>query len=136
MDWALDLYAAFERHPWLLLSTVGRRALGPNELTWMDFGVRALMETGLNGGEQLDALLTIAGQVRTLAHQTLTLPGGTLGISEENLTSALAEILATQPDRFPGLAAAMKSIAGTENQGLVFGLERILDGLEVLIKRG
>ncbi|MDX6259250.1 MAG: hypothetical protein QOH84_938 [Kribbellaceae bacterium] len=136
MTWALDLYAAFERHPWLLLSTVGRRALGPNELTWMDLGVRALMETGLAGGEQMDALMTIAGQVRTIAHQSLTLPGGTIGISEENLTSALAEILATQPDRFPGLAAAMKSIAGTENQGLVFGLERFLDGLEVLVRRG
>jgi hypothetical protein len=74
--------------------------------------------------------------VRTIAHQSLTLPGGTIGISEENLTSALAEILATQPDRFPGLAAAMKSVAGSENQGLVFGLERFLDGLEVLIKRG
>ncbi|NEA32487.1 TetR/AcrR family transcriptional regulator [Streptomyces sp. SID13031] len=136
MDWALDLYAAFERHPWLLLSTVGRRALGPNELTWMDFGVRALMETGLNGGQQLDALMTIAGQVRTLAHQTLTLTGGTVGMSEENLTSALAEILASQPDRFPGLATAMKSVEGSQNQGLTFGLERFLDGLELLIKRG
>lgn len=27
----------------------------------------------------------------------------------------------------------MTTIAGTENQGLNFGLERILDGLEVLI---
>lgn len=136
MNWALDLYAAFERHPWLLLSTVGRRALGPNELTWMDFGVRALMDTGLSGGQQLDALTTIAGQVRTLSHQTLTLTGGTIGMAEENLTSALREILETQPDRFPGLAAAMKSVEGTENQALPFGLERFLDGLEVLIKRG
>lgn len=136
MDWALDLYATFERHPWLLLSTVGRRALGPNELTWMDRGVRALTDTGLNGGQQLDSVMTIAGHVRTLAQQLLTMPGGTPGLTEDDITSALAEVLATQPERFPGLAVAMQSIDGTQNQGLTFGLERILDGLAVLIKRG
>jgi AcrR family transcriptional regulator len=136
MAWALDLYAAFERHPWLLHSTVGRRALGPNELTWMDRGVRALTDTGLNGGEQLDSIMTIVGHVRTIAQQSLSLPGGTAGLTEESITSALSEVLATQAERFPSLAVAMQSIAGTENQGLTFGLERILDGLEVLIKRG
>jgi AcrR family transcriptional regulator len=136
MAWALDLYAAFEKHPWVLLSTVGRRALGPNELTWMEYGVRALTDTGLNGGQQLDSVMTIVGHVRTVAQQSFTMPGGTTGVTEEHITSALAEVLSTQAERFPGLAAAMQSLDGSENQGLTFGLERILDGLEVLIKRG
>jgi len=136
MAWALDLYAAFEQHPWVLLSTVGRRVLGPNELTWMDRGVRALTDTGLNGGQQLDAVMTIVGHVRTVAQQSLSMPGGTTGVTEEHITTTLIEVLATQAERFPGLAAAMQSIDGTANQGLTFGLERILDGLDVLIKRG
>jgi AcrR family transcriptional regulator len=131
--WAFDLYAAFERHPWLLLSMVGRRALGPNELTWMDRGVQALSETGLNGGEQLDSVLVVSGHVRTIAQQTVTLPGGTTGVTEEHITSALTEVLRTHADRFPGLVAAMQSIDGNQNQGLSFGLDRILDGIELLI---
>ncbi|WP_433002293.1 TetR/AcrR family transcriptional regulator [Kribbella sp. CA-294648] len=134
--WALDLYAAFEKHPWLLLSTVGRRELGPNELTWMDHGIRALTGSGLNGGQQLDAVLTVVGHVRTVAQQSLTMPGGTTGVTEEHITSALSEVLATQAERFPGLAAAMRSVDGHQNKGLTFGLDVILDGLEVLIKRG
>ena len=37
--WAMDLYAGFTRHPWLLQSTIGRRLLGPNELAWMEQGL-------------------------------------------------------------------------------------------------
>jgi AcrR family transcriptional regulator len=131
--WAHDLYAAFEKHPWLLLSTIGRRVLGPNELSWMDRGVQALSDTGLNGGEQLDSVLVVSGQVRTIAHQSLSMPGGTTGVTEEHITTVLTEVLSTQADRFPGLAAAMGSVDGNENQGLAFGLDRILDGLELLI---
>jgi AcrR family transcriptional regulator len=131
--WAYDLYAAFERHPWLLLSTVGRRLLGPNELTWMDRGVQTLAETGLNGGEQLDSLLVVTGHVRTIAQQSLTMPGGTTGVTEEHITATLTDVLSTQAGRFPGLAGAMQSIDGNQNQGLPFGLTRILDGLSLLI---
>jgi hypothetical protein len=45
----------------------------------------------------------------------------------------MAEILTTEAERFPNLAAAMRTAAGGENQGLEFGLDRILDGLELLI---
>jgi AcrR family transcriptional regulator len=131
--WAYDLYAAFERHPWLLLSTVGRRLLGPNELTWMDRGVQALAGTGLNGGEQLDSVLVVTGHVRTIAQQSLTMPGGTTGVTEEHITATLTDVLSTQADRFPGLSGAMQSIDGNQNQGLTFGLTRILDGLSLLI---
>jgi len=131
--WALDLYATFERHPWLLLSMVGRRAIGPNELTWMDRGIQALSASGLNGGEQLDSVLVMTGHVRTIAQQAFTLPGGTTGVTEEHITSALTEVLKTHAERFPGLAAAMQSIDGNQNQGLTFGLDRILDGIGLLI---
>jgi AcrR family transcriptional regulator len=132
--WAMDLYATFEKHPWLLHSTVGRRLLGPNELGWMDLGVQALADTGLTGGEQLDSILVVVGHIRTIAQQSLTTPGGTTGITEDHITAQLTEILSTQADRFPGLAAAMTTLGGSQNQGLTFGLDRILDGLDVLIQ--
>ncbi|WP_433157205.1 TetR/AcrR family transcriptional regulator [Kribbella sp. CA-247076] len=123
--WALDLYAAFAAHPWLLRSTIGRRLLGPNELTWMEHGLAALTDSGLDGGEQFDSILLLSSHVRNLAQQTLD-----TGLTEAHLNQAFAEILATEADRFPSLAAAMRT-AGRQDQGLEFGLDRILDGLEL-----
>jgi AcrR family transcriptional regulator len=133
--WALQLYDGFVQHPWLLTSTVGRRLLGPNELGWMDRGVQALRVTGLNGGEQLDSVLVVTGHVRTIAQQAVSMPGGSEGTDEHLVTSAIIEVLATHADKFPGLAAAMATAGGSQNQGLEFGLNRILDGLEVLISQ-
>jgi AcrR family transcriptional regulator len=126
--WALDLYAAFTKHPWLLQSTIGRRLLGPNELTWMDRGIQALADSGLDGGEQFDSILVLTSHVRNIAQQTIT-----TGLTEEHLNRALADILTTEAARFPSLTAALTTAAGNENQGLEFGLDRILDGLEALI---
>lgn len=126
--WALDLYAAFAKHPWLLQSTIGRRLLGPNELAWMDRGIQALTDSGLDGGEQFDSILVLTSHIRNLAQQTIT-----TGLSEDHINQALAEILSTEAARFPSLVAAMQTAAGSENQGLEFGLDRILDGIELLI---
>ena len=131
--WAMDLYAGFSLHPWLLQSTIGRRLLGPNELAWMEQGLAALGDSGLRGGEQLDSILVITSHVRNIAQQSTTFPGHSVGLTEEEVTQSLAEILTTESTRFPNLAAALRTAAGSENQGLEFGLDRILDGLELLI---
>jgi AcrR family transcriptional regulator len=131
--WAMDLYTGFTRHPWLLQSTIGRRLLGPNELAWMERGVAALGDSGLRGGEQLDSILVITSHVRNIAQQSTTFPGHSVGLTEEEVTRSLAEILSTEAERFPSLTAALRTAAGSENQGLEFGLDRILDGLEQLI---
>jgi AcrR family transcriptional regulator len=132
--WAIDLYDGFTRHPWLLQSTIGRRLLGPNELAWMERGVAALSGTGLSGGEQFDSILVITSHVRNIAQQSTTFPGHTTGLTEEDMQQSFAEILSTEADRFPHLTAAMRTSAGSENQGLEFGLQRILDGLDLLVR--
>jgi AcrR family transcriptional regulator len=132
--WAMDLYEGFTRHPWLLQSTIGRRLLGPNELAWMERGIAALADSGLTGGEQLDSILVITSHVRNIAQQSTTFPGHSVGLTEEEVTRSLAEILSTEAARFPSLTAAMPTAGGNENQGLAFGLDRILDGLDLLIR--
>jgi AcrR family transcriptional regulator len=131
--WAIDLYEGFTKHPWLLQSTIGRRLLGPNELAWIERGLAALTDSGLRGGEQLDSILVITSHVRNIAQQSTTFPGHSIGLTEEEITQSLGEILSTEADRFPNLTAALRTAAGSENQGLEFGLDRILDGLELLI---
>ena len=132
--WAIDLYDGFTQHPWLLQSTIGRRLLGPNELAWMERGIAALTDSGLTGGEQFDSILVITSHVRNIAQQSATFPGHSVGLTEEEITRSLAEILTTEADRFPSLTAAIQTAGGSENQGLQFGLDRILDGLELLIR--
>ncbi|HEY3558358.1 MAG TPA: TetR/AcrR family transcriptional regulator C-terminal domain-containing protein [Kribbella sp.] len=131
--WSMDLYDGFLRHPWLVQSTIGRRLLGPNELAWIERGVGALAGTGLSGGEQLDSILVITSHIRNIVQQSTTFPGLTTGLTEEDMQQSLAGILATEAARFPHLVAAMSTTAGSENQGLEFGLQRILDGLELLV---
>ena len=41
-DWALRLFERFGRHPWALETTVGVRAIGPNEVAWLEQAVAAL----------------------------------------------------------------------------------------------
>ncbi|TDD61857.1 TetR/AcrR family transcriptional regulator [Kribbella antibiotica] len=130
--WSMDLYDGFSRHPWLLLSTVGQRPIGPNEMSWIDRGIRALTGSGLSGSEQLDTIVVLTGHVRTLALQTTTMPGGRAGLTEEALLSSFTAMLTDHADRYPSLATALQT-AEPDNQGLQFGLERILDGLELLI---
>ncbi|HEV8569026.1 MAG TPA: TetR/AcrR family transcriptional regulator [Actinoplanes sp.] len=56
--------------------------------------------------------------------------------SEEQLSAVIATVIAEHGDRFPQLKSAMAEAAATggQNQAFHFGLERILDGLETLIR--
>jgi AcrR family transcriptional regulator len=62
-------------------------------------------------------------------------PGAAAG-SEEQLSAVIATVIAEHGDRFPQLKSAMAEAAATgeQNQAFHFGLERILDGLDALIR--
>lgn len=133
--WARGLLAVLQRHPWLLEATVGPRIMGPNELGWLERAVAALDGTGLDGGERMDAVVVIVGHVRTIAQQSRTAPGPPQRKPEEQLGTVVAELLRTHGDRYPALTAALASASrhGSQDTALEFGLERIFDGLGVLI---
>lgn len=130
--WARALLPGFMTHPWVLEATTGPRIVGPNELAWMESAIAALEGTGLHGGERMDAVVVLAGHVRTIAQQAATSPGGK---PEQQMGAILVELLREHGDRFPAVNAALtESMAsGTQDQALDFGLERILDGVGVLI---
>ncbi|GIE88817.1 TetR/AcrR family transcriptional regulator [Actinoplanes regularis] len=120
--WAERLFALYREHPWALDVTAGNRPVGPNELGWMEVALARLPE-GLSGAERMDLIAVIAGHVRSIVVQ----PG------ESGLLTAFAE----HAERFPAISAALADIAvrGGQDQALSFGLERILDGLEMLISK-
>jgi AcrR family transcriptional regulator len=129
-QWSHRLLAGFRRHPWALEATVGPRPLGPNQKGWVERAVALLAGTGLTGAERLDTVAALAGQVRTIAQQA---PLGEQ--PEQRLVARLMDVLRDHGDRFPALAAALRSTAddGGRDEAFDFGLDRILDGLAVLM---
>ncbi|HEU4425304.1 MAG TPA: TetR/AcrR family transcriptional regulator [Pilimelia sp.] len=130
--WARHLLARFVRHPWALEATVGPRPLGPNELGWMERALALLTETGLSGSERLDTVAVLAGHVRMIAEQAASSRQ-----PENQMTATITEVLRDQGDRFPALAATITAAAtdGGKDQAFEFGLDRILDGLDMLMSR-
>ncbi|GAA0573881.1 TetR/AcrR family transcriptional regulator [Paractinoplanes ferrugineus] len=122
--WATELLSRYLAHAWALEASVGDRPIGPHELGWMEVALKVL-PGALSGGERMDAVATVAGHVRAIASQK----GG-----EAQLIQAMGLVLREHADRFPAVAAAMAD-PGVPDQAFGFGLERILDGLEVLLRR-
>ncbi|MFE9636656.1 TetR/AcrR family transcriptional regulator [Streptomyces sp. NPDC006463] len=141
--WARELLGGFRRHPWMLEATVGVRVMGPRELGWMERALAALDGCGLSGAEAMDAVVLLAGHVRGIAEQERAAgagAGGGAGAGEgpdAQLAVMLGEVMRTHRAEFPALGAALASAAehGGRDQALEFGLERILDGLGLLVAR-
>ncbi|MBB5085113.1 TetR/AcrR family transcriptional regulator C-terminal domain-containing protein [Nonomuraea endophytica] len=131
-EWAHQLWEAWDRHPWLPGATIGERIMGPKEIGWTEVAVAALAETGLNGSEQMDAVLLLSGHVPNT--RSVTSAGTQPWTRQRQLSPALSVMLDQAGDRFPALSAAIASAGPSTPCGSCeFGLQRRLDGLEVLI---
>lgn len=129
--WAHALLAAHMRHPWSIEAVLLPRPLGPNELRWTEAAVALLLDTGLDSAERLDTVVLLIGQVRVIAQQA------SAGTGEDGIVTALTGVLAAHGDRFPALARTLAEGVPVEGRDAAFdfGLDRILDGLEALIRR-
>ena len=126
-EWATALLRAYEGHAWALEASTGRRPIGPHEIAWMERALTVL-PPGLTGAERLDAVATIAGHVRMIAGQS--------GGAESDLAAAMGVILRDHAERYPAVVAAMSDVAarGGADDAFGFGLSRILDGLDCLLR--
>jgi AcrR family transcriptional regulator len=133
-EWAHQLQARWQRHPWLPTITVGHRVMGPKEVGWTESAVAALAGTGLDGADRMDAVFLLSGHIRNT--QSATMAGTQPWTTERTLSPAVTELLHAYGNRFPALIAAAGSAAGASpDNGWRFGLDRILDGLGSLITK-
>ena len=133
-EWARLLSGTWRDHPWIPGATMGRRVMGPNEVGWVEAAVAVLADTGLDGTEQMDSVLLISGHIRNT--QSATMAGTQPWTTERALSPAVTELLHAYGDRFPALIAAAGAAGGaSRDNGWRFGLDRILDGLELLITK-
>jgi AcrR family transcriptional regulator len=141
---AREHWQLIRRHPWLLrVKSWSRPVLGPNVTAQYDYDLRAVDAIGLTDLE-MDAVVTlIAGYVEGVAQSQVdvTQSEQRTGMTDVQWWNRQAPFLEKvfDPRRFP-TAARVGAAAGEEYQAAVdperafaFGLERVLDGIEVLV---
>lgn len=131
-EWAGLLRENWLRHTWLPRATVGDRAMGPREVAWIECPVAVLAEAGLAGPQQMDAVLLLCAHVRNTLTATMS---GTQPWTPGNGSGSLHERLAQRDGDYAAVLTATRSGRSADN-GWRFGLELILDGLEVRVSGG
>jgi AcrR family transcriptional regulator len=136
--------ALFHRHPWLLEVITFRPPMGPGVLAKYDFELRALEGVGLRDVEMDSVLTLVIGYVQSAARVALeaTLVEQRTSLTDEEWWQAQAPLLEEVIDagQFP-IADRVGTAAAIAYGGLwdpdhtfEFGLERVLDGIGVLIE--
>jgi AcrR family transcriptional regulator len=138
--WARGLRDAYRRHPWALELPISGLPAGPNQLAWFERGLAALAGMRLEPGEKASSILLLSTFVRAQAQLVLDLTRSAARRAETGPPVDWAAVVTRVADqaRFPEVAAVVA--AGTfeddpddfDDDELRFGLQRILDGIDVL----
>jgi AcrR family transcriptional regulator len=133
--WAWAYHDVLRRHPWIVRLPIGAPPVTPNLTAWLEDGLRSLAATPLAEEDKLSVMLLLSGFVRSEA----TLVADMTAAAQPEIMVPWGQLLGelTDEDRFPALRAALASGAFDQDddpdEEFVFGLERILDGIGVLV---
>jgi AcrR family transcriptional regulator len=139
--WAWAERAALHRHPWAVRVPLTGPPATPNQIAWLERGLRCLRDTRLAEGEKLGVVILLSSYVWRAAMIAIDLSaaGATSPASAAAYGRALARV--TDPERFPALHALLASGIFEQPDDpddiaaeFDFGLQRILDGIEVLVR--
>ncbi len=140
--WSWAFHDVLRRHPWIVRIPITAPPPLPNQVAWMEDCLRAMRDTGLPEGEKASVLLLLSGFVRNEAILTADLDANFLAsaASPDAAMSGYSSLLRrlTDPERFPALHAVLDAgvfdVADDPDDEFRFGLERILDGVDALIR--
>lgn len=141
---ARDAWARYHRHPWMLQIGTSRPVLGPNAMARYEHELRAVDGIGLTDIEMDSVVNLVAGHVASAARQALDAAQveQRTGMTDEQWWSARAPLLdaLTEGHHYP-TAARVGTAVGEAHGSAVdpahafeFGLHRLLDGIEALIR--
>lgn len=141
---ARENLALLRRHPWMLEIDQGRPPLGPNVLAKYEHELRAIDGIGLADVE-MDAVVTLvlshaAGAARATADARRA--ERDTGITRGQWCSEAASVVRrfVEPGRFPIAERVGAAVAADDDRdnapdhAFDFGLERLLDGVEALLR--
>jgi len=138
--WATTQLSKLRQHPWALRVPISGPPITPNQIRWMEFGLHTLRDTRLAPGEKLSTILLVSGFVRNWATLTtelgMTNEGGQIPDTMLHYANNLRVL--TNGGQFPELTAVIASgVLDDEDMtddDYSFGLERVLDGIGVLVR--
>ncbi|GIE95308.1 TetR/AcrR family transcriptional regulator [Paractinoplanes rishiriensis] len=140
--WAFALFAMYREHRWFLQAPIPGPPATPRQLAWVEVGLTALTGTRLGEGEKLSVILLLSGFVRNEASiEGQMVEAARAG--ERTLDAVMAEYGTllrhlVQPDRFPALRrvidAGVMDVADHPDTEFVFGLTRVLDGIDLMVR--
>ncbi len=132
--WCREHLALLRRHPWMLQISTDRPPTTPNQLIWMDRGLRVLEETPLSPGDRMSVLLLCTGFVVGQARFAI----GVSAEAEQAYGALLDKLV--DAERHPALRRVVDAgtfdpadTADSQEYDFEFGLARLLDGVERLV---
>jgi AcrR family transcriptional regulator len=141
--WAWAMRAGLRRHPWVLRIPISGLPVNPHEVGWFERGLGCLRDTGLAEAQKASVIMLLAGYVRNAAttDADIAMAIQASGMTGDEWMSSYARMLAklTDPQRFPAIsqfiAAGVFEVADDPDDEFVFGLERVLDGIDAIVRR-
>lgn len=141
--WAWAQLQAMRRHLWAVRIPLSGPPATPNSVAWIEQGLRCLRATGLAGDAKMSVILLLSGFVRNHVTMEADIDAAVAssGLTGEQAMAGYSQMLARLigPRDFPELgkvlAAGVLASADPWDEEVSFGLDRILDGIEVLVRR-
>jgi len=143
-QWAWAQRRMFQRHLWSLRIPIAGPPASPHSVAWWEQGLQALEGSGLDEGHKISVILLVSGFVRneSLLMSDLAAAVEAKGAPAEEVMAQWERTMQrlVDPVRHPALSRLLSTDVMSEpddgDYDFVFGLERILDGIEMLIRKG
>ncbi|MEJ8635718.1 TetR/AcrR family transcriptional regulator [Streptomyces sp. MS2.AVA.5] len=144
-DWraAIDALARgyltlYREHPWLLKVNQARTVLGPSALRGLEHALTGLQDMGLTDPELISVIIATQSFVMGIARmeiETIEAAKAT-GRSDEDFWEGQRPFLerAMASGEYPRMAGLAEDTFSRDFDHFAFGLRRLVDGLEVLVR--
>ena len=140
--WAWTMRGNARRHPWVVRIPLNSLPIMPREVAWFENALACMRDTGLTEARKASVIMLLAGYVRNLATTEADISAAVQasGLTLAEWMSAYPPMLRqlTDPERFPALTAFIAARVFETEDGpddeFIFGLDRILDGVEALVR--
>jgi AcrR family transcriptional regulator len=139
--WTWGYLNALRRHPWIVRVPISAPPLTPNQIVWLEDGLRVLGGTSLSGQEKMSVILMLSGFVRSWGTLTADMMAAALAAGNTDAMVKYGTLLAKliEPERFPEVhkvvvAGVLDDDNDEGDDEFVFGLNRMLDGVEALMR--